>query len=209
MPESPNNEGQGVRIIAGLGNPGREFIGTRHNIGFAVLDRLASLLGATFSKETKWDAYMAKVQDPEVVLMKPTTFMNLSGEAVHEFADFHRIPAVSTLVVLDDVSLPLGTLRLRREGSSGGQKGLESVLIHFATEAVPRLRVGVGGASGDLSSHVLSRFDEGEREAAENATLRAAEAALCVMRQGMEAAMNLYNATPSTDKPQETTANTP
>ena len=210
MPDSPENEGPAIRLVAGLGNPGREYEGTRHNIGFAVLDRTASLMGISFSKETKWDACVARPSGSETVLLKPATFMNLSGEAVGGYARFHRIPAASGLVVLDDVALPLGTLRLRREGGSGGQKGLESVLMHFATEGVPRLRVGVGGApagSGDLSSHVLSRFLPEEQPAVEETVSRAAEAVLCVLREGLEHAMNLYNATPSAAKSGGNTAN--
>ena len=210
MPDSAG--GQGIRLVAGLGNPGREYEGTRHNIGFAVIDLLARRLGASFSKETKWDAYVAKVpQSPDVSLLKPTTYMNLSGESVGEYARFYRIPPSSTLVILDDVSLPLGTLRLRREGGAGGQNGLKSVLIHFSTEQVPRLRVGVGGNSPevDLSHHVLSRFRPEEQSQASDAISRAADAAICALESGLENAMNLYNATPSTTKSGDNNANQP
>lgn len=192
----------GIRILAGLGNPGREYDGTRHNAGFAVLDLIASRLGVSFSKESKWDAMVARDPASDLVLIKPTTFMNLSGESVCDYARFYRIPAEALLVIADDVALPLGTLRIRREGSSGGQKGLESVLIHFATEQVPRLRVGVGAASegGDLSSHVLARFRPEEQPAVEESFSRAAEAALCVVKRGLADAMNLYNGAPSSDK---------
>ena len=207
----PDSETSGIRLVAGLGNPGREYDGTRHNIGFAVIDEIASRLGASFSKEPKWDAMLAKVPGTDLALIKPTTFMNLSGESVGEYARFYRIPAASVLVIADDVALPLGTLRLRREGGSGGQKGLESVLIHFATEQVPRLRVGVGGAStgADLSSHVLSRFRPEEQPTVEETVKRAAEAALCAVNQGIAAAMNLYNATPLSAKPEDNNANQP
>jgi PTH1 family peptidyl-tRNA hydrolase len=202
--------GQDIRLIVGLGNPGREYEATRHNIGFAVLEILALRLGVNFSKETKWDAHLARWTTPmgsELVLMKPSTFMNLSGEAVGEYARFYRIPASSSLVVLDDAALPLGTLRLRRDGGAGGQKGLQSVLIHFGTEQVPRLRVGVGGAGEgtDLSDHVLSRFLPEERAPAMNAIARAADALLCVLNQGFDHAMNLYNATPSMTSKETTT----
>jgi PTH1 family peptidyl-tRNA hydrolase len=207
--------GPGIRLIAGLGNPGREYDGTRHNIGFAILDLLAQRLGARFSRESKWDAFVARIPDVDIALLKPTTFMNLSGEAVGEYARFHRIDAASTLVVLDDVALPLGTLRLRRDGGSGGQNGLKSVLIHFSTEQVPRLRVGVGGADsserggGDLSSHVLSRFRPEEESAAAEVISRAADAILCALNQGLSHAMNLYNATSSITKNKDNTANQP
>ena len=206
----PDSETSGIRLVAGLGNPGRDYDGTRHNAGFAVIDEIASRLSTSFSKETKWDAQLARVPGTDLTLIKPTTFMNLSGESVEEYARFFRIPASSVLVIADDVALPLGTLRLRREGGSGGQKGLESVLIHFATEQVPRLRVGVGGASGtDLSSHVLSRFGPDEQSAVAETVKRAAEAALCAVNQGIEAAMNLYNATPLSAKPEDNKANQP
>jgi PTH1 family peptidyl-tRNA hydrolase len=170
-----------------------------------VLDRIAFQCGVSFSKEAKWDAHIAKItlgSCGELVLLKPTTFMNLSGDSVGEYARFHRIPSTATLVVLDDVALPLGALRLRTEGGSGGQKGLESVLMHFATEQVPRLRVGVGGAADgrDLSSHVLSRFGPEEKNTSEEAITRAADAVLCTAREGMIPAMNLYNAAANSDK---------
>lgn len=201
----------GIRILAGLGNPGREYDGTRHNVGFAVLDLVASRLGVSFSREPKWEAMVARDPGSDLVFLKPTTFMNLSGESVCDYARFHRIPAESTLVIADDVALPLGTLRIRREGSSGGQKGLESVLIHFATQQVPRLRVGVGGASAgvDLSSHVLSRFRPEDQSALGETLARAAEAALCAARSGLADAMNLYNGSPSSDKSSNTTSNQP
>lgn len=200
----PDSEAPGLRLIAGLGNPGREYEGTRHNAGFAVLDELASRLGAGFSKEAKWDAHVAKVPGRDLVLLKPATFMNLSGEAVAEYARFYRIHHGSVLVVADDVALPPGTIRLRREGGSGGQKGLESVLIHFATEQVPRLRIGVGGASSgaDLAGHVLSRFRPEEIPVIGEAVCRSAEAVLCAVERGLETAMNLYNALPVPDKSQ-------
>jgi PTH1 family peptidyl-tRNA hydrolase len=203
---------QVIRLVAGLGNPGREYDGTRHNVGFAVLDRIASKFGVSFVKESKWDAFIARVTlypGLELVLLKPTTFMNLSGDSVGEYARFYRIPSTATLVVLDDVALPLGALRLRTEGGSGGQKGLGSVLIHFATEQVPRLRVGVGEASDnrDLSAHVLSRFSSEEQNNASEAIERAAAAVLCAAREGMIPAMNLYNAARNSDKslPQQDT----
>jgi len=206
----PDSTAPGIRLVAGLGNPGREYDGTRHNVGFSVVDRLASTLGASFTKEAKWDAFVARVPGSDLVLIKPTTFMNLSGEAVGDYARFYRISSVSTLVVADDVALPLGALRLRKEGGSGGQKGLESVLVHFSTEQVPRLRVGVGGASGaDLAGHVLSRFRPEEQSLAEESISRSVDAALCAVRNGMENAMNLYNASPASDKSSNNTANQP
>lgn len=225
IPEASDSEGlgnrtnhQGIRLVAGLGNPGREYEGTRHNIGFMIVDLLAQRLGANFTKESKWDAHVARITrlpNSELTLLKPTTFMNLSGEAVRGYAHFYRIPAASTLVVLDDVALPLGTLRLRPDGGSGGQNGLKSVLMHFAGENVPRLRVGVGGArisergGSDLSDHVLSRFRPEEQSVAAEAISRAADAVLLALNQGLQTAMNLYNATPSSTKAGDNTAKQP
>jgi PTH1 family peptidyl-tRNA hydrolase len=210
-PASSGSAVTGIRILAGLGNPGREYDGTRHNVGFAVLDRVASLMGVSFTKGAKWEALIAKVPGSDLVLLKPTTFMNLSGESVCDYARFHRIAASSTLVIADDVALPLGALRIRREGGSGGQKGLESILIHFATEKVPRLRIGIGAASPqtDLSGYVLSRFRPEEQSSVEETLSRAAEAALCAARHGLSDAMNLYNGAPSSDKSSNNTANQP
>lgn len=199
----PDSEAQGLRLIAGLGNPGREYEGTRHNAGFAVIETVADKLGAVFSREPKWDAMVAKVPGRDLTLIKPTTFMNLSGESVSAYARFHRIPHGSVMVVADDVALAPGMLRLRREGGAGGQKGLESVLVHFATEQVPRLRVGVGGASEcDLAGHVLSRFRPEELPVMEAAFSRAASAVIDAVEKGLDHAMNLYNAAPVPDKSQ-------
>ncbi|MFI0348413.1 MAG: aminoacyl-tRNA hydrolase [Chthoniobacterales bacterium] len=216
-----------VRLIVGLGNPGSEYMGTRHNIGFAVLDVLARRYSSQFSFEKKWNADLVKISatalhQSDFMLMKPKTFMNLSGTAIARYAHFFHWTAMETLVVLDDVSLPLGTLRIRRSGSAGGQRGLESVLAHFSTEEVPRLRVGIGPvnarllsklASADevqeahgaqkstqnhseasLSNYVLSRFSTEERDLVEQSICRAVDAIECLQREGLDKAMNLYNA---------------
>ncbi len=213
MPGSavPGIPATGIRLVVGLGNPGREYAGTRHNAGFAVLDRIASRLGASFGKDSKSEALVARIPGEELILMKPTTFMNLSGEAVSDYARFYRIDPSAVLVVADDVALPLGVLRLRKEGGSGGQKGLESVMIHFSTEQVPRLRIGVGGAvpGRDLSGHVLSKFLPEEQSTADAAFDRASDAVLCAVGKGMDHAMNLYNAAPAPDKSSTNTANQP
>jgi peptidyl-tRNA hydrolase, PTH1 family len=195
----PETSPQGIRMVVGLGNPGREYEGTRHNVGFDVVDRVGASIGAAFAKEPRWDAFIARAPGGDLVLLKPTTFMNLSGESAGEYARFFRIQPSSVLVVADDVALPLGALRIRAEGGSGGQKGLGSILVHFATEKVPRLRVGVGGAApgADLSGHVLSRFRPEERAEADLALDRAAEAVLHAVREGLPSAMNLYNAAPA------------
>ena len=179
------------RLIAGLGNPGRRYAGTRHNAGFLVLDELARRAGVEFRFDPKWNADVAPCGG--CLLMKPQTFMNLSGEAARNYARYHRLDSAEVLVVLDDAALPLGEVRLRKSGSAGGHNGLESVLVHFATEAIPRLRVGIGTAGGALQDHVLGKFLPSEMPAVEAAVRRAADAVEYANAHGLEAAMNLYN----------------
>jgi PTH1 family peptidyl-tRNA hydrolase len=184
------------RLIVGLGNPGREYAETRHNAGFMVLDRLAAGAGARFRMEKKWQAEVAVLGD--VWLCKPQTYMNLSGESASAIGHFYKIEPAQVLVVLDDLALPLGRLRLRESGSAGGQKGLASILQHLGTQAIPRLRVGIGAAEGDASSHVLGRFSPEERPVLDGAVARAAEAIEFAQSHGFAAAMNKYNQTSTT-----------
>jgi PTH1 family peptidyl-tRNA hydrolase len=179
------------RLIVGLGNPGRQFVGTRHNAGFMVLDELARRAAVSFRFEPKWDAEVAPCGGR--MLMKPQTFMNLSGEAVANYAHYHRIDHSEILVILDDAAIRLGELRLRPSGSAGGHNGLESVLIHMATEAVPRLRFGIGSASQALTDHVLGKFELADMPTVEASIGRAADAAEFANAHGIEAAMNQYN----------------
>lgn len=183
------------RLVAGLGNPGPQYTGTRHNAGFLVLDELARRAGVSFRFDPKWDAEVASFGGR--MLMKPQTFMNLSGESLGNYARYHRLVPAEVLVVLDDVALPLGELRLRKTGSAGGHNGLESVLVHFSTEGVPRLRVGIGAASGALQDHVLGKFRPDEIPALEASIGRAADAAEYASAHGLEAAMNQYNQKPT------------
>ncbi len=179
------------RLIVGLGNPGLEYERTRHNVGFMVLDRLAQGK-AQWRRERAWNAQVAMVDG--VLLCKPETFMNLSGTAVAAVAGFYQIPAAEILVVLDDMSLPLGRLRLRPGGSSGGQKGLKSILERFATHEVARLRLGIGGAAPQGAvGHVLGQFRKDEIPALEEMLERAEEALHRVQAEGLAAAMNAFN----------------
>ncbi|CAN5612189.1 aminoacyl-tRNA hydrolase [soil metagenome] len=183
------------RLISGLGNPGRQYVGTRHNAGFLVVDELARRAAVEFRSEPKWDAEVAICGGR--ILMKPQTFMNLSGESLGNYARYHRLEPSEVLVIMDDAALPLGDLRLRKSGSAGGQNGLESVLIHLGTENVPRLRVGIGAASGTLHDHVLGKFLPEEISVLEVAVDRAADAVEYANAHGMEAAMNIYNQKPT------------
>lgn len=180
-----------VRLVAGLGNPGREYQRTRHNVGFMVLDRLAADAQLPWEFSSKWNAGWAR---SDAILVKPATFMNRSGEAVAAIANFYKITPEEILIVLDDFALPLGRLRIRQQGSSGGHNGLESVFEHLGTESVPRLRVGIGAAPvQEATGYVLGRFFEEEQPLLQTALRRAAEAVKCVIDKGVIAAMNLFN----------------
>ncbi|HEV2045557.1 MAG TPA: aminoacyl-tRNA hydrolase [Chthoniobacterales bacterium] len=197
MPEGTNVSAP-IRLIAGLGNPGREYEQTRHNIGFLVADRLAAQFGSTWERSTKWGALIAKHDD--IILIKPMTYMNRSGEPLHAVAQFHKIGPQEILVVLDDFALPLGRLRLRLRGSSGGHNGLESIVMQFGTDEIPRLRIGIGTAPSEGSvDYVLSRFFEEERPLVASTIDRATDALKNAIDKGIVSAMNTFN------KPEEET----
>lgn len=185
-----------IRLVAGLGNPGREYQRTRHNVGFMVLDRLAADAQLPWEYAEKWKAGWAK---SDVFLVKPATYMNRSGEAVAAIANFYKIAAEEILIVLDDFALPLGRLRLRTQGSAGGHNGLESVLEHFGSDAVPRLRVGIGSAAS-ATDYVLGRFFEEEQPLLDATLRRAADAVKCAIDKGLIAAMNLFNQQPEAEE---------
>ena len=183
-----------MKAIVGLGNPGPTYAGTRHNVGFDVVDLVAQRWGLAL-RPWKSVADLGVDASRGVVLLEPTTFMNLSGDAVGRVASFHRIDPADVLVVVDEVQLPLGRLRIRRSGSAGGHNGLKSIIQHIG-EGFPRLRVGVGRGrpDGDLAAHVLARFGRDERDTVATAVSRAADAVEQFVEQGLEAAMNAFNA---------------
>ena len=185
-----------MKLIAGLGNPGREYEHTRHNVGFQVAEELARRYRVTLKNHAKWKARAAKIPDigDGVLLAEPTTFMNLSGWAVREIAGFHKLAPSEVLVVVDDADLPLGRLRLRTGGSAGGHNGLKSVIQELGTVEFPRLRVGVGRRPGELKNHVLGRFSAEERAQIDAAVKRAADAAELFAKESILAAMNRFNA---------------
>jgi PTH1 family peptidyl-tRNA hydrolase len=184
--------GPTFRLIVGLGNPGREYCETRHNVGFMVLDRIAAGEGVQFKPERKWRAEVARSGD--VFYCKPHTYMNLSGEAVRAVSQFYKITPEQILVVTDDLALPLGKVRLRPNGSSGGQKGLKSIIEHLGTQEIARVRIGIGSAQpGEAVDHVLGKFAPDERPLAEESIGRAVDAIACAQNRGLQAAMNTYN----------------
>ena len=182
-------------MVVGLGNPGAEYERTRHNIGFAVLDRLAADWRLDWQRSAKWGAYWAKAG--QVVLVKPMTYMNRSGGPVLAVGQFYKVEPGEMLVVLDEMALELGRLRLRLKGSPGGHNGLESVVVHFGTEEIPRLRIGIGAPpAADAVDWVLGRFFEEEMPAVKETVERAAEAVKVAIDKGLLSAMNTFNKNP-------------
>jgi PTH1 family peptidyl-tRNA hydrolase len=186
-----------VKLVVGLGNPGARYHDTRHNVGFRVADEMARRAGVSQWRE-QHQSLVAKVRVGEdaVLVAKPVTFMNLSGEAVAGLAGFYKVAMPDVLVVLDEAALPLGRLRAGARGSAGGHNGLKSVIDRLGTADVPRLRIGVGRGDErwDLADHVLGTFGSEERRQAEAAVLRAADAAVMFVTDGIERVMNTFNA---------------
>jgi PTH1 family peptidyl-tRNA hydrolase len=193
-----------VRLIVGLGNPGAEYKGTRHNLGFEVVDELARRWHVR-PRSWKSVAAVGVSSDRGVVLAKPKTYVNASGEAVGRIATWHRVEPRDILVVADDVNLPLGRLRMRRSGSAGGHNGLKSIIQHLGSE-FPRLRIGVGRGdpTWDLADHVLSTFGRDEHQAVTQSIARAADAAEMFVDHGVEVAMSRFNASDDRETEGET-----
>jgi PTH1 family peptidyl-tRNA hydrolase len=183
-----------IRLIAGLGNPGPEYATTRHNIGFMVVDQVAAQFGSAWERSTKWDAVWAKCG--RTLLVKPMSFMNRSGHPLFAIAQFYKIEPQEILVVLDDLALSLGRLRLRAGGGSGGHNGLESIIMQFGTEEIARMRIGIGEAPREGSvDYVLSRFFEEEKPVVRSTIDHAVEAVKCAIDNGLVSAMNTFNKT--------------
>ncbi len=190
-----------IELVVGLGNPGEDYIDTRHNVGFRVVEAVARRRGVHGWTEGPSSELAVISVGRWVVLARPQTFMNRSGEAARWLLEEFETTPDSMLVVVDDVDLPLASLRLRRSGGPGTHNGLRDLCEKVGT-GFPRLRVGVRGKkrSGDLADYVLSPFTEGEREAADAAVARSADAVEIALRDGFEAAMNVYNRPPTTDE---------
>jgi PTH1 family peptidyl-tRNA hydrolase len=192
-----------VKLIVGLGNPGPEYRDTRHNVGFMVADALVDRWRVSDQWREKFEALLIKtmVREESVVLAKPLTFMNLSGRAVAALAGFYKIDPSDIFIVTDDVALPVGRLRARREGGAGGHNGLKSIIQSLGLQAFPRMRVGVGRGDSrrDLADHVLGRFEADERDTVSAAVLRAADATEMFLSEGIERVMNAFNAADKED----------
>ncbi len=198
-----------LALVAGLGNPGDRYVGTRHNVGWEVLDALVRRLAADPARPTRIDRLdcraltgRVKIGATPVLLAKPQTYMNLSGESVKGLLLKHAVPLERMLVVSDDVALPVGRLRIRPSGSSGGQKGLQNVIDCLGTDAFPRLRVGIAGdhfrPGEDKADYVLERFSKAERAALVPVLETACEAIETFVAEGLEVAMNRFNRSPET-----------
>lgn len=183
-------------IIAGLGNPTKEYEKTRHNAGFDTIDFLADKLGISIT-EKKHRGYCGKgiIGGEKVLLLKPQTFMNNSGESLRDAADFYKTDPEQILVIYDDISLEPGQLRIRKKGSAGGHNGIKSIIAHLGTQDFPRIKIGVGSKPErmDLADYVLSRFSPAEREKMEEAYREGADAVIMFLQEGADAAMNRYN----------------
>jgi len=191
-----------MKVVVGLGNPGQRYAGTRHNIGFLVIDYLAESPRAGRFQSRFQGQVGELIEDGEkILLVKPETFMNLSGRCVREVLNFYQVPVEDLLVVCDDINLPLGKLRVRARGSDGGQKGLRDIRNHLGTDEYARLRVGIDApGQSDAADYVLSRFRPSEKPVIEEAVAKAAEAVVFWTRHGIEATMNKYNAGPERPK---------
>lgn len=183
--------------IIGLGNPGKEYENTRHNAGFNSVDAIAKKYGIDISKnEFKSKVGQGFIDNQKVILVKPQTYMNNSGEAVREVVDFYKLDSSSDIIIIyDDISLDVGMIRVRDKGSAGGHNGIKSIIAHLGSEAFLRIRVGVGdkGENGDLVKHVLGTFKGEDENTIKESYEKAADAATLILNDNLEKAMNIYN----------------
>ena len=190
------NQGNTRYLIVGFGNPGRQYKCNRHNVGFMLVDNLAKRLGTTFSRmESKALVTKTTYLDKRLILAKPQTYMNLSGQSVASLVKFYKIPLENLLIAYDDVDLPLGTIRLRPMGGSAGQKGMRSTIERLGTEEFPRLRLGIDRPPGAMqaANYVLQDFSKDEIEIVNHVIDRATDATLLFVTEGLDVAMNKYN----------------
>lgn len=181
-------------LVVGLGNPGSEYESTRHNVGFDVVDYMAKEIGVSVSKaKFKGLAGSEMISGEKVIFLKPSTYMNLSGESVKEAADFYKIKPENIIIVYDDVAIDPGKLRIRKSGSAGGHNGMKDIIAKLGTNEFPRVRVGVGAARGNMVDHVLGRFSKEDRELVDDAIKRAKDAVEEIIKHDVDSAMNKYN----------------
>lgn len=196
------------QLIVGLGNPEPKYDQTRHNIGFAAVDALASSWQISLSENRKFQALFGEGRGrggDKIRLLKPLTYMNRSGESMRAVTDWFKLPPESVLVIYDDMDLPIGKIRMRLSGSAGGHNGMKSAIAHLGTQNFPRLRIGIGRSSGDREaiSHVLGKFSPAETQMMPDVLRLVVDAVELSMRQGVEKAMSLYNSRTVSNKNQE------
>jgi PTH1 family peptidyl-tRNA hydrolase len=186
-------------LVVGLGNPGKKYSLSKHNIGFMVVDELAKRLGGSLNRIGSTSLYgEALFEEEKIVFLKPQTYMNRSGQAVSEFVDFYKIPPGNIISVYDELDLPLGNLKIKMGGGSAGHKGIESIITALGDDSFIRVRVGIGkpGQRSETVNHVLSSFNKDEIKMVEDALGRAADAVLEIATRGVESAMNKFNRKP-------------
>ena len=188
-------------IIAGLGNPGKKYENTRHNIGFITIDSLASKHNITVDK-LKFKALVGegRISGQKVILVKPQTYMNLSGESIQEVMNFYKVDPENLIIIYDDIDLDLGALRIRKSGSAGTHNGMRSVVQHINSTAFPRIRIGMGGPKGDIVDFVIGGMSKAESEVLKETVDKAAEAIDCIIESGIDMSMNRYNTKKKTKK---------
>lgn len=181
-------------LIVGLGNPGKEYENTRHNIGFNAIDVIANKYNIDVNR-TKFKGVYGEgnINGKKVMLLKPTTYMNLSGESIRAVMDFYKISNEEVIVMYDDMSLEVGKIRIRAKGSAGGHNGIKSIIAHMGTDEFPRIKIGVGGPKEDWVSHVLGKFSKEEMSTLTSVLEASSEATIDMINNGVSHAMNLYN----------------
>ena len=204
-----------MKIIAGLGNPGKEYENTKHNVGFLTIDILAEKYDIKVNK-IKFKGLIGEgmIGTEKVILVKPPTYMNLSGQCIREIVAFYKLDMEDLVVIYDDIDLPMGNLRIRKKGSAGTHNGMRSIIYDLQDDGFPRVRVGIGGErKGDLANYVISGFSGDDRKLIEEAIVKAADAVTCLVEDGIDRAMVDYNTKkpkvkkqkqePDTEKPEE------
>ena len=193
-----------MRIIVGLGNPGNEYKGTRHNVGYEMIDKLSFDFNISLKKDKNFRAEIGegKIGNKKIMLVKPTTYMNLSGESVRAITQYYKLPPSEIIVVYDDISLPVGAIRVREKGGANGQKGMLNIISQLSTEEFTRIRIGIGSKPPEwkLADYVLSRFLKEEFEAMIKGITLAGEAVELILKEGTPVAMNVFNKRVESDK---------
>ena len=184
-----------MKLIAGLGNIGDKYVFTRHNAGFMTLDRWSYMDNFAFKEESKLKSYISRLKSDgeDIIFVKPTTFMNLSGEAVRAVMDYYKLDVSDVIIIYDDIALPLGTIRLRADGSDGGHNGIKSIIKHIGTSKFNRVKIGIGPQIGPSENYVLQNFSKEQMDALKSILDKAINATKALMQEGISRAQNKFN----------------